>query len=95
MYPPYPGTHYYMPAPYPYQMPLDLSQSGDYEEKSDFQEDVQDDANDSLGRLDEDNPNLADPLTDPILDRAATSLARWFRSPRPHGEIMEILKQVE
>ena len=84
-----------MPAPYLYPMPLYLSQSGDYEEESDYQEEVQDDANESLGRLDEENPNLANPLTEPILDQAATSLAHWFWSPHPRGEIMELLKQVE
>ena len=36
-------------------MPLYLSQSGDYEEESDYQEEVQDNA-----------PNLANPLTEPI-----------------------------
>ena len=95
MYPPYPGAHYYLPSHYGYSMPLDLSNPSEPDEEVDSTEEVQEDANESLGRLDDDNPNLADPLTDPILDRAATSLGRWFRSPRPRGEIMDLLKQIE
>ena len=77
-------------------MPLDLSHTGQYkEETDDTPDEVADDVNESLGRLEEENPNLADPLTDPILDQATTSLAHWFRNPYPHGEIMELLKQVE
>ena len=95
MYPLYPGNHYYMPSPYGYSVSLDLSHTGEYEEEIESPDKVQDDANDSLGRLEEENLTLADPLTDPILDRAATSLAHWFQTPRPRGEIMDLLKHIE
>ena len=98
-FPPFPGNQYFMPtAAYPYHpMPLDLLYNGhDPDPTDDSTESLQEDnVNESLGHLEEENPNLADPLTDPILDHAATSLHHWFCIPCPHPEIMDLLKQVE
>ena len=87
MYPPLSQQSLLHASPVPItHVPLDLSHTGQYkEETDDTPDEVADDVNESLGRLEEENPNLADPLTDPILDQAATSLARWFRNPCPHG----------
>ena len=64
-------------------MPLDLSYKGhDPDPTDDSIESVQEDnVNESLGCLEEENPNLADLLTDLILDHAATSLECWFCTP--------------
>ena len=95
----FPRSPYFMPtAAYLYHpMPLDLLYNGhDPNPTNDSIESVHDDGvNESLGCLEEENPNLADPLTDPILDHAATSLECWFCTSHPHSEIMDLLKQVE
>ena len=109
-YPPYPGTPYFMPGPMYAPMLLDLttnppdsptSENGDSVSDPDDSDSVHNrsitngSANDNLQHLDEENPNLADPLCEPILDKAATALERWFHTPRSKSETMALLKQVE
>ena len=93
-YPAYPGPHYYMPA-YPYYptdgQPLDLS-VGDPEEEESTEQDKEEE---SLSRLTDDDNISADPLVDPIQDKCATALEKWFRSPRSHLDILELLQTTE
>ena len=39
--------------------------------------------NDSITRLTDDNPNLADPLTNALPNYLATTLEHWFCTPHP------------